>query len=79
MSVYWSPYLHADLAMVNASHIASNLDTTVGFGQWGRFSRVYAWWLAWYVEANLVVRIGEPDTISARIDGGLAIAPSFWR
>jgi hypothetical protein len=78
-SVYWSPYLHGDLAVVNASHTASNLDTTGGFGQWGRFSRTHAPWLAWYVETNLVARFGEPNTISARLDAGLAFAPSFWR
>jgi hypothetical protein len=73
---YWSPYIRGELGIVSADHLASNLDWVVGFGHWGRINR----WLAWWVELDQVVRTGDYDTLSSRIEAGLSVTmPSFWK
>jgi len=78
-SYFGQLYLHGEIAIVNASHLASNLDFLAGVGHWGHITS-YAPWLAWYVEVNTVARVGDYDALSARVDVGLAVqTSSFWR
>jgi hypothetical protein len=71
----FAPYLRAEVAVVGASHLASNYDLLAGVGHWGRLGAT----LAWFAELDVVARVGEYDAVSARIEAGLAIATaSFW-
>ena len=77
---YWSPYLRGDFAVVGASHIGSNFDLTFGAGFWGRLFPKRFPWIAWFIEADSVGRVGELVTWSARAETGFELtAPSFWR
>ena len=72
----WSPYVRGELAIVGGSHLSSNYDFVIGFGNWGRILR----WLAWFAEIDIVPRVGEVDTLSTRLEAGLAVTTStFWR
>jgi hypothetical protein len=72
---HWSPYVRGELAIVGGSHFGSNYDFVIGFGNWGRIVR----WLAWFAEIDIVPRVGEVDTLSTRLEAGLALtAGSFW-
>jgi hypothetical protein len=71
----WSPYVRGELAIVGGSHLSSNYDFVIGFGNWGRIWH----WLAWFAEIDLVPRVGEVDTMAVRFDAGLAVTTrTFW-
>jgi hypothetical protein len=72
----WTPYLRAQVSIVGASHLGSNYDLLAGAGHWGRIaSRV-----AWFIEADLVVRVGEYDSAALRVEAGVALHTlAFWR
>jgi hypothetical protein len=72
----FSPYLRAQVAVVGASHLASNYDLLAGIGHWGHFG---ASGLAWFAEVDVVARVGDYDAVSVRGEAGLAVATaSFW-
>jgi hypothetical protein len=76
----WSPVLRGDIALVGASHFGSNVDLTVGVGHWGRLAPDRFPWVAWFVDLDTVVRVGEVSTLSERLEVGLAFTTrSFWR
>ncbi len=72
----WTPYVRGQVSLVGASDIGSNYDLLVGVGHWGRIvSRV-----AWFVEVDAVVRVGEYDSVAARVEVGVALKTlAFWR
>ena len=69
-------YVRADVALVGASHTYSNYDLMLGGG--GRFR--LADHLAAYVELDGIARVGEVETLTLRVEAGVAIASAaFWR
>jgi hypothetical protein len=75
----WSPYLRGQISVAAASHLGSNYDLLAGAGHWGRLTS-RAPWLHWFAELDVVARVGEYDSLSIRLDAGLAVATStFWR
>ena len=75
----WSPYLRGELALAAASHLFSNYDLVAGAGHWGDVT-ARAPWLHWFVELDVVTRVGEYTAVSPRLEVGLAFATgSFWR
>ncbi len=66
---HFAPYLRGELAVVGASHLGSNYDALVGLGHWGQLASAFAW----YGEADAVVRLGEVETVSARLELGIAL------
>ena len=76
---YGSIYLRGQAALVAASHLGSNYDLLAGIGHWGGIADRVPW-LHWFAEADAVARVGEYETLSLRIDVGIAVATSaFWR
>ena len=76
---YFSPYVRAQASIVAASHLGSNYDLLAGAGHWGDVTPRVPW-LHWFAEADVVTRVGEYETVSIRLDLGLAVATSsFWR
>jgi hypothetical protein len=72
----WSPYLRGQVSLVGASYIGSNYDLLAGVGHWGRIVSRFAW----FAELDVVARVGEYDTISARVEVGVALhSLAFWR
>nr|HEX4317993.1 hypothetical protein [Kofleriaceae bacterium] len=72
----WTPYVRGQVSLVGASHLGSNYDLLVGAGHWGRLApRV-----AWFAELQVVTRVGEYDSVAARVEVGLAVTTlAFWR
>lgn len=71
-----SLYLRGDVGLIAASRIGSNYDLAVGAGVRHRVSPH----IAGYVEVDTIARVGEVETLSVRIEFGLAIASlRFWR
>jgi hypothetical protein len=72
----WLPYLRGDVALIGGSKLGSNFDLAVGIGVWNRLARRFAW----YVELDAIGRVGEVETLTARVEIGLAFATlAFWR
>ncbi len=76
---YFSPYARAQVALVGASLLGANYDLTVAVGHWGAIvERVPQ--LAWFVEVDLVQRVGEYDQTSVRGTLGIAVhTRAFWK
>jgi hypothetical protein len=75
-SSVWRPYVRADLAFVAASSFGSNYDALAGIGHWGRLSSHFAW----FAELDGVARLGEVETLSLRLQLGIAVTTSsLWR
>jgi hypothetical protein len=72
----WTPYLRGQVSIVGGSDLSSNYDLLAGVGHWGRIvSR-----LAWFVEVDTVVRVGEYDSVAARVEVGVGLHTlAFWR
>jgi hypothetical protein len=72
----WTPYVRGQVSLVGGSDIGSNYDLLAGIGHWGRIvSR-----LAWFVEVDAVARVGEYDSIAARVEVGVALHTlAFWK
>jgi len=74
----WEPYVRGEIALVAASYLGDNYDLLAGVGHWGRVTD-HVGWLRWFAELDGIARVGEVDTLSLRVEVGLAFATSsLW-